>query len=284
MAERNFKELLEAQWDKSNFLCVGLDSEYDKIPDCFKNGKGLSFAISSFSNLIVANTLELVCAYKINLAFYLSHGPAGLHALSRIVKFIKEEAPEIPIILDAKFGDVENTSEAYAKAAFDEIGVDAVTVNPYLGGSALEPFLRRRNKGVFVLCRTSNPGAVEFQQQQLLWQEGSELFEFVARQIKDEWNENKNCGLVVGATNPIDLREVRDIVGDDIPLLLPGVGKQGADLEKAVKAGRNKKNKGIIVNASRSIIFASNSKDFAFFARVEAKKLSDEIRDLIKAS
>jgi len=278
MSDRNFKQMLEAQWSRDNFVCVGLDSEFSKIPESARLG-GNECAVHegntivAFNRAIVEATKDLVCAYKPNAAFYEAHGAEGITALCRTIADIRAIAPDVPVILDAKRADIGNTNAGYVNAAFDYLRADAITVHPYLGAEALQPFLARAEKGVIVLCRTSNPGAAEFQD---LSVNGEPLYRFVARRVADLWNENGNCALVVGATYPDELREVRGLVGD-MPILIPGIGAQGGDVEKTVSAGKDGRGRGMIVNSSRGIIFASKGMDFAEAARRETEKLRDLI-------
>jgi len=299
MNQRNFRELLEAQWSRGNFVCVGLDSEFSKIPRClWQDGEShigivdereidIAGTIVAFNRATVEATKGLVCAYKPNSAFYEAHGDEGIAALHRTIVDIHIIAPDVPVILDAKRADIGNTNNGYVEAAFDFLQADAITVHPYLGAEALQPFLARAEKGIIVLCRTSNPGAGEFQD--LYWQvSGSHkiaqltgklsvtLFEQVADNVATNWNKNGNCALVVGATYPAELKRVRQIVGD-MPILIPGVGAQGGDVEKTVTAGKDSRGWGMIINASRSIIFASSGEDFAAAARRETEKLRDLI-------
>jgi orotidine 5'-phosphate decarboxylase subfamily 2 len=246
----NFQEKLDAVVKKNNsLLCVGLDKgELD------------------FNKKIIEATFDLVCAYKLNTAFYEEKGKGGVEAEKMTCDFIKVNHPEIPIIIDAKRGDIGNTSEAYTKYVFDYLGGDAVTLQPYLGKEANQPFLNFKEKGIFILCRTSNPGAGEFQD---LESGGKKLWQIVAENVSKTWNKNNNCLLVAGATYPEELGEIRKIVGE-MTLLVPGIGAQGGDIEKTVKAGLNSKKAGMIINSSRGIIFAQDP-------RAEAKKLRDEI-------
>jgi len=193
--------------------------------------------------------------------------------LANTIKFIHQVAPEVPVILDAKRADIGNTNKGYVQAAFEELGVDAITVHPYLGKEALQPFLNRGDKGVFVLVRTSNPGAGEFQDLQV---NGEPLYQIVARQVATEWNKNNNCGVVVGATYPEELLLIRQVVGD-MPILIPGIGAQGGDVEKTVRAGKDSRGRGMIINSSRGIIFASAESDFPLAARRETIKLKNMI-------
>lgn len=277
-----FMEMLSRLWGKGRFLCVGLDSAYDKIPTCCRETTvGSLSALFRFNRAIIGTTHNLVCAYKLNLGFYIACGAQGIAALIDTTRMIHEIAPGVPVILDGKFGDIGNTSEAYAKFAFDVCGADAVTVNPYLGAEALKPFLEREDRGIIVLARTSNPGAGEFQdlvlppdREQLT--RVTHLYQHVAKQVAEEWNECGNCAVVAGATSPGELAQIRKIVGD-IPILIPGIGEQGGNLSASVRAGLNSQYEGIIVNASRSIIFASDGEDFADAAYAEAARLHEAI-------
>lgn len=289
MSDRNFRQMLDTQWAKNNFVCVGLDSEYSKIPDCLarhvfddpmitsqdfiRDSKLAVQCMLVFNRAIVEATKDLVCAYKPNAAFYEAHGAEGIAALERTIADIHAIAPDVPVILDAKRADIGNTNAGYVDAAFGFLRADAITVHPYLGAEALQPFLARAEKGVIVLCRTSNPGAGEFQD---LSVNGEPLYRFVARRVANEWNKSGNCALVVGATYPDELREVRGFVGD-MPILIPGIGAQGGDVEKTVSAGKDSRSWGMIINSSRGIIFASKGADFAEAARRETEKLRNLI-------
>ncbi|MCC6563317.1 orotidine-5'-phosphate decarboxylase [Candidatus Uhrbacteria bacterium] len=275
-------QMLEAKWAEGKFVCVGLDPVLEKLPDTIpvptflqsRDVNEITARIAAFNIAIVDATKDLVCAYKPNTAFYEAHGEAGLAALAWTMHHIRHAAPDVPIIYDAKRADIGNTNEGYVKFAFDNLGADAITVHPYLGEEAMKPFLGRADKGVIVLCRTSNPGAGEFQE--LLTTRNGPIYEYVARQVAQAWNKNGNCCLVVGATAPSQLAEVRKIVGD-MPILIPGIGAQGGDLEATVKAGRDSRGRGMIINSSRGIIFASSGGDFAEAARRETQKLHDQI-------
>ncbi len=270
---RDFRELLEKQWDAGNMLCVGLDSDLERIPEAARTAD-VRESIVGFNRAIIDATKDLVCAYKPNSAFYEAHGDEGWNALRETIQYLLEAAPGVPVIVDAKRGDIGSTNEAYAAAIFDHLHADAITVQPYAGGEALKPFLEREEKGVFVLCRTSNEGSGEFQD---IATEGKKLYQVVAERVSREWDKNGNCGLVVGATYPSELRTVRDIVAK-MPLLVPGIGAQGGDIEKTIAAGKDVRGRGLIVNVSRSLIFASSGDDFANAARTEAQRLSGAMR------
>ncbi len=261
--QNSFLDKLNSKWVQQKFVCVGLDSDYSKIDP--------SISLFDFNKNIIDQTAELVCCYKLNSAFYEAEGIKGLEALKQTIAYIHEKYPEIPVIIDAKRGDIGNTNQGYLKSIFDDLGADAVTVNPYLGKEALEPFLKRIDKGIIILAKTSNPGAGEFQD---LMVEGKPLYQIVAEHIAQGWNQNGNCAVVVGATYPEELKKVREIIGD-MPILIPGVGAQNGDLENAVKNGLNSQRQGIIIHSARGIIFAENPKEATL-------KLHQEIVDSMK--
>jgi len=272
--------MLENQWAKSKFVCVGLDSELAKIPEFIRNYASPGRSVLEFNTGIVTATAAIAGMYKPNIASYEALGDEGLKALQGTISLIKERYPEIPIILDAKRADIGNTNIGYVQAAFDWLGADAITVHPYLGQEALQPFLDRREKGIIVLCRTSNKGAGEFQDLDI--PRGIEglnshrLYEVVAENVAQKWNVNGNCALVVGATYPDELKTVRSIVGN-MPILIPGIGAQGGDLEKTVQAGKDSRGRGMIINSSRGIIFASDKEDYDVAAQRETLKLHKAI-------
>jgi orotidine-5'-phosphate decarboxylase len=271
-ARPSFIAQLHARWAAGTLLCVGLDPEVERLPTAIRGGSAAE-TLLTFNATIVEATADLVCAYKPNAAFYEAHGPAGVDALVRTIALIHERAPDVPVLLDAKRGDMANTSRLYARAAFDICAADAVTVQPYQGAQALTPFLERADRGVFVLCRTSDPGAGELQDLQT---DGEPLYLHVARQVADRWNTRGNCGLVVGATWPEELRAIRT-AARTLPILLPGIGAQGGDLEACVRAGLDARGQGLLVSASRSVLYASPGADFGQAARREALRLRDAI-------
>jgi orotidine-5'-phosphate decarboxylase len=270
-----FVARLEQLWQRGNFVCVGLDSDYSQIPISVKGGVSVEDAMTRFNQEIVDATHDVVCAYKPNIAFYEAQGDEGLRALARTIRHIKESYPDVPVILDAKRADIGSTNNGYVQAVFDRLGADAITVHPYLGKEALKPFLDRKDKGIIVLARTSNPGAGEFQDLQV-GESKEPLYQIIARQVAESWNANGNCGIVAGATYPGELAEVRRIVGD-LPILIPGIGAQGGEVEATVNAGKDSRTWGMIINSSRGIIFASKGEDFAQAARQATKKLRGEI-------
>lgn len=269
---------LEKKWEEGKFVCVGLDSDYSQIPEIVKASDSVSEAIFNFNREIVNATHELVGTYKLNSAFYEAEGLDGLKALKQTVQYIKEKT-EVPIILDAKRGDIGNTSTAYAKAAFEDIGVDAMTVSPYPGEEAARPFLDYKDKGIIVLVKTSNPGSGEFQD--IITEDGELLYQVVAKHVVDNWNKNGNCGIVVGATYSEELKKVREIVGD-MPILIPGIGAQDGNLEATITAGKDSRGWGMIIHSARGIIFASKGEDFAVAARKATEELQNKILNVIK--
>lgn len=271
MVERAFVEkLLAAARRNDSLLCVGLDPEPARLPTELR---GEPDAVERFNRAIVEATADLVCAYKPNLAFYEALGSAGWLTLRRTIAAIPAD---IPVIGDAKRGDVASTSEAYARALFDELGFDAVTVSPYLGGDALAPFLRRADRGVLVLCKTSNPGSGEFQDLLCRSEWGDlPLWEVVARRVVG-WNERGNCGLVVGATYPEQLGHVRALA-PGLPILIPGIGAQAGDLEAAIQHGTDAAGERAIVNVSRGILGEASGADWPTRARDAAARYRDAI-------
>ncbi len=248
----------------NSLLCVGLDPDLDKLPERFKNLDNPQF---EFNKYIIEETHEYATAFKPNMASYEASGSKGLRELEMTMEYLQEKHPDIFTICDAKRADIGYTNELYAKAIFDTLGFDAVTLHPYLGREALKPFLDRKDKGCIILCRTSNPGAGELQDLEF---SGKKLWHIVAEKVSEEWDYNNNCMLVVGATYPKELQEIRKIVGD-ITLLVPGFGTQGGSVKDVMEVGMNSKHLGLIMASSKAIIFAENPKE-------EACKLCEEIR------
>ena len=268
----SFKEKLSKIVEKNNsLLCVGLDIDKEKMPEfLFSENKN---PYLEFNKKIINSTKDLVCSYKINMAFYETLGLDGYKLLEKTIDFIPKE---IPIILDGKRNDIGNTAKKYAKSIFEELSVDSATVNPYLGIDGVRPFLEYSENLSFILCRTSNPSAKDFQDLKI---DKTPLYKMVARKIK-EWNkEFGNCGAVVGATYPLELKEIRGILGENIPLLLPGIGAQGGDVEKTVKYGTNSEGVNAVINSSRGIIYAGSGKDFYEGSREKAEKLKNKINE-----
>ncbi len=253
-----------------SLLCVGLDPDPRLMPTA---------DIFAFNRAILDATRDLVCTFKPNLSFYESQGLKGLRALEQTIEHIRSVSPGVIVIGDAKRGDVSNSSAAYATAMFDHWGFDAVTVNGYLGRDSVEPFLAHEGRGAFVLCKTSNPGAVDFQD--LQDRNGVPLYQRVARAVGG-WSVDGNLGLVVGATYPEQLKAVRDIC-PQMPILIPGVGSQAGDLRQAVLNGTDARGRRAIISASRSIIYAGSGPDFADAARRAASDLRDKINDILES-
>lgn len=269
---RSFKsKLADAIARNDSLLCVGLDSDSERLPKHFADEPEPMFA---FNKAIIDATAEYVCSFKPNSAFYEAEGPSGIEQLYETCRYISDKYPDIPIIIDAKRADIGSTNAGYAKFVFEYLGADALTVHPYLGQEAVQTFLDYKDKGIIVLCRTSNPGAKELQD---LDTGDEQLYKVVARNVAEKWNKNGNCLLVVGATYPEELAEVRSIVGDEMDFLVPGIGAQGGDLEATLKAGLNSGKNGLIISSSRDIIFAGSGEDFAEAAAAKAKAVRDEI-------
>lgn len=269
-------KLLAAARGQQTLLCVGLDTDIAAMPEHLAGERDAVFA---FNQAIVDATADLVCAYKPNLAFYEALGAAGMDALQRTIEYVPQH---IPIIADAKRGDIGSSSQAYAKALFTVAGFDACTASPFLGHDAVAPFLAYHECGVFFLCRTSNPGGADFQDLTVVDSSAPggtrPLFEVVAQRVR-AWNEHGNCGLVVGATVPAELQRVRAIA-PDLPLLIPGVGTQGGDLAAAVRYGVDSHGELAIINSSRQVLYASRGRDFAAAARAVARRLVNEINEV----
>ncbi|RJQ38913.1 orotidine-5'-phosphate decarboxylase [Candidatus Microgenomates bacterium] len=259
----------------NSLLCIGLDTDINKIP---RDLLGLENPTFAFNKKIIDETVNLVSCYKLNIAYYSASGISGINSLQRTIEYINDTYPNTPVILDAKRADVGSTSEQYAKEAFEVFKADAVTVNPYLGLDSIEPFLKYRDKGVIILCKTSNSGSFEFQDLKV---ENEPLYLKVAKKIQEWDKQYKNCLMVVGATYPEELKSIRDIA-PDMFFLVPGIGKQGGDLEKTLKLGLTKIKSGLIIHSARAIIYASNSADFAEKAKEEAEKLKEEINNYRK--
>jgi orotidine-5'-phosphate decarboxylase len=267
----NFIEKLAGASHKNrSLLCVGLDPDPALLPE----GTGTF----EFNKAIIDATADLVCAYKPNIAFYEALGNTGLEALKRTRDYIDGD---IPVIVDAKRGDIGNTARAYARSLFDYYNFDATTASPYLGYDSLEPFIRYRDRGIFVLCRTSNPGAVDFQSLSCKVEDGYKmLFEIIAEKV-NSWNKHGNLGLVVGATYPEELKLMRQRY-PDMPLLIPGIGAQGGELALVVKYGVDAGRQRTIINSSRQILYASKGKDFAAAARRAAREMRDSVNDYLE--
>ena len=250
-------------------LCVGLDPDPARYPTVLDGADG---ATERFCREIVDATADVACAFKPQIAYFASQRAEG--ALERICTYIRETYPDVTLILDAKRGDIGSTADHYAREAFGRYGAHAVTVNPYMGTDSIEPFFDPRNNadagGVILLCRTSNPGGDDLQSLVTADEHGgTPLYVHVARRVADQWSDLGDCGLVVGATYPTELSDVRSIVGD-LPILVPGVGAQGGDPATVVEHGTARGGRGLVVNSSRAILYASSGDDFAEVARAEA--------------
>ena len=254
-------------------LCVGLDPEPSRFPPAVERDRNATY---EFCKAIVDATADTVCAFKPQFAYFAAQRAEP--ELERICQYVRETYPGVLLILDAKRGDIGPTAQQYAREAFDRYGADVVTVNPYLGTDSIEPYLAYKEHGVFVLCRTSNRGGDDFQSLDV---KGEPLFAHVARRAALEWSEIGECGLVVGATFPDELATVRGIVGD-MPLLVPGVGAQGGDIEATVTSGAASDGFGMVINSSRAILYASAGDDFATAARDEALRTRDAIRSFAR--
>ncbi len=293
--ERNFMQLLAAKFAQKKSVCAGLDTDEEKIPQCVR--QKYSKPVTAFNRLMTGAVAELVCAFKPNASFYGAKGASGFEELRTTIRRINSEYPDVPVILDAKRGDIDNTNLGYIREAFEYLEADAITVHPYLGRQALQPFLDLENKATIVLIMTSNKGAKEFQGLTVIPRSEDEdrwklpsgprgesepthmpLYQYVAHAVAKDWNMNGNCGAVVGAPYPDELKGVREIVGD-MPILIPGVGFQqkGVPIEDQVKqvveAGKDSRGGGMIINLSRSFLYASAGEDFAEAARAEVLKV-----------
>ncbi|HAU56438.1 MAG TPA: orotidine-5'-phosphate decarboxylase [Comamonadaceae bacterium] len=266
--------LRDAATRNQSMLCVGLDPEPTRFP---AGMQGDVRRIYDFCAAIVDATADLVCAFKPQIAYFAAHGAED--QLERLMQHMRANAPHVPVILDAKRGDIGSTAEQYAREAFERYGADAVTLSPFMGFDSVEPYLQYPGKGAFLLCRTSNPGGDDFQNQRLASVDGQPLlYEHIARLAQGPWNKNGQLGLVVGATYPAEIERVRAIA-PQVPLLIPGVGAQGGDAAATVRAGWRQDGP-IIVNSSRAILYASNGEDFAAAARHEAQRT----RNLLQAA
>jgi orotidine-5'-phosphate decarboxylase len=267
----NFINKLSAAWTRNDsLLCVGLDPDLARFPAHLQAEPD---GIVRFCKAIIDATADLACAFKPQIAYFAALGAES--QLEEICRYLRDTYPHIPLILDAKRGDIGATAHQYAREAFDRYGADAVTVNPYMGFDSVEPYMEWTDRGVIVLCRTSNAGGSDLQ---FLDVGGQPLYQHVARLVAEKWNRNGQCALVVGATFPEELAQVRSIIGD-MPLLVPGVGAQGGDVEATVRAGRTAGGTGMMINSSRAILYAAPQagEDFAAAARRVARETRDEI-------
>ncbi|KAI5914188.1 orotidine-5'-phosphate decarboxylase [Thauera sp. 2A1] len=275
----HFMTALTAAWQQRNsLLCVGLDPDPARFP---AHLQGRQDAIFEFCKAIVDATADLVCCFKPQIAYFAARGAED--QLEALIEHIHAKHPAIPVILDAKRGDIGSTAEQYAIEAFERFKADAITVNPYMGRDSIDPYLAYPDKGVILLCRTSNPGGSDLQFLEVETPRGRmKLYEHVARTVAEDWNASGNCGLVVGATFPAEIARVRDLTGD-MPLLVPGIGAQGGDIAATLAAGRTANGNGLMINSSRAILYAgvkaNEGEDFAEAAR----KVALDTRDAINA-
>ena len=263
--------LRSAARSNGSMLCVGLDPDPSRFPGALR---GDPSRIYDFCARIVDTTADLVIAFKPQIAYFASHRAED--QLERLMEHMRRNAPHVPVILDAKRGDIGSTAEQYAREAFERYGADAVTLSPFMGFDSIEPYLKSPDKGAFLLCRTSNPGGDDLQNQRLVSVEGQPLlYEHIARLAQGPWNVNGQLGLVVGATYPAEIERVRQLA-PTLPLLIPGIGAQGGDAVATVKAGW-RADAAIVVNSSRAILYASSGDDFADAARREAMRTRDQL-------
>jgi len=269
-----FNQQLQSAWaSQGSMLCVGFDPDPKRLPPVLQ---GKTEAIFEFCRDIADATADLVCAFKPQFAYFASQRAEA--QLEKLISHLKDKYPHIPVILDSKRGDIGSTADHYALEAFERYGADAITVNPYMGFDTIEPYLKYPGKGVIVLCRTSNPGGSDLQFLNVS-PNGQPLYLHVAKLAASQWNSSGQISLVVGATFPDEIAKVRAIVGE-MPLLIPGIGAQGGDIQATVKAGSipNKPGTGMIINSSRAILYASSGNDFAQAARQVAQCTRDALR------
>jgi orotidine-5'-phosphate decarboxylase len=269
-----FNQQIQSAWaSQGSMLCVGFDPDPKRLPPALQ---GKPEGIYEFCREIADATADLVCAFKPQFAYFASQRAET--QLEKLIKHLKEKYPHIPVILDSKRGDIGSTADHYAMEVFDRYGADAVTVSPYMGFDSIEPYLKHTGKGVIVLCRTSNPGGSDLQFLNVS-PDGQPLYLHVAKLAAQQWNSSGQISLVVGATFPEEIAKVRAIIGD-MPLLIPGIGAQGGDIDATVRAGKipNKLGTGMIINSSRAILYASSGSDFAQAARAVALNTRDALR------
>lgn len=274
----HFMQSLTAAWrDRDSLLCVGLDPDPAKFPVHLQKHKRQE-AILEFCTGIVDATADLVCCFKPQIAYFAAQRAED--QLEALIAHIHARHPGTPVILDAKRGDIGSTAEQYAIEAFERFKADAITVNPYMGRDSVEPYLAYVDKGVILLCRTSNPGGSDLQfldvQTKGEHHTSEKLYERVARLVAQEWNSNGQCALVVGATFPNEIARVRELAGE-LPLLVPGIGAQGGDIKATVEAGQTNVGTGLIINSSRAILYAGQGEDYAAAARQAAQATRDAI-------
>jgi orotidine-5'-phosphate decarboxylase len=277
-SQNTFAQQIQSAWDsQGSMLCVGFDPDPQRLPSSLQ---GKPEGIFEFCRDIADATADLVCAFKPQFAYFASQGAEK--QLEKLIVHLKDRYPHIPIILDSKRGDIGSTAEHYAMEAFERYGADAVTVNPYMGFDSIEPYLSYQGKGVIILCRTSNPGGSDIQFLKV-GESGDPLYLHIAKLAANQWNTSGQISLVVGATFPEEIAKVRSIVGD-MPLLIPGIGAQGGDIDATVKAGSilNKPGTGMLINSSRTILYASPDNSFAEASRAVAMATRDALRAAAK--
>jgi orotidine-5'-phosphate decarboxylase len=271
----NFLHALDAAWKRSeSALCVGLDPDPKRLPAHLLANESVPQAIYKFCKTIVDATAPYVCSFKPQIAYFASQ--RAERELEALIAHIHTHHPGIPVILDAKRGDIGSTAEHYAQEAFERYQADAVTVSPYMGFDSIEPYLAYKDKGVIMLCRTSNPGGSDLQALNIQ-ESGIKVYEHVAQLANGAWNRSGQLGLVVGATFPSELARVRALA-PELPLLIPGIGAQGGDVEQTVKAGRRKDGLGMMINSSRAILYADSGANFGLAAAKAAQNTRDQIR------
>ena len=274
LRSNSFNQQLQSAWaSQGSMLCIGFDPDPKRLPLSLQ---GKPEGIFEFCRDIADATADLVCAFKPQFAYFASQRAEA--QLEKLIRHLKDKYPQIPVILDSKRGDIGSTADHYALEAFERYGADAITVNPYMGFDTIEPYLKHAGKGVIVLCRTSNPGGSDLQFLNIS-PKGEPLYLHIAKLAATQWNSSGQIGLVVGATFPEEISKVRAIVGE-MPLLIPGIGAQGGDIEATVKAGSipGKPGAGMIINSSRAILYASSGNDFALAARNVAQSTRDALR------
>ena len=274
LRSNSFNQQLQSAWaSQGSMLCIGFDPDPKRLPPSLQ---GKPEGIFEFCRDIADATADLVCAFKPQFAYFASQRAEA--QLEKLIRHLKDKYPHIPVILDSKRGDIGSTADHYAFEAFERYGADAITVNPYMGFDTIEPYLKHAGKGVIVLCRTSNPGGSDLQFLNIS-PKGEPLYLHIAKLAATQWNSSGQIGLVVGATFPEEISKVRAIVGE-MPLLIPGIGAQGGDIEATVKAGSipGKPGAGMIINSSRAILYASSGNDFALAARNVAQSTRDALR------
>jgi orotidine-5'-phosphate decarboxylase len=271
-----FTQKLATRWRNADtLLCVGLDPDLKRLPPHLRERGD---AIYTFCTAIVDATADLVCAYKPQIAYFAAERAED--QLESLLAYIRRTQPEVPIILDAKRGDIGSTAQQYAREAFERYGADAVTLSPFMGFDSIEPYLAYPERGAFLLCRTSNPGGNDLQ---MLEAEGERIYERIARLTATQWNRNGQLGLVVGATYPNELARVRS-VAPELPILVPGIGSQGGDIAATLQAGLTRDRSGLVINSSRAILYAGSDEQFAAAARAEALATRDAIRGVMGQS